>query len=176
MSNIDQEMVKSIFDYRDGFLLWKIRPSNRCGAIGTVAGTSAIIKNYGRRFSVSINGKRYLSSRIIFLWNHGYLPKEVDHEDRDVSNNKIENLRDADRLKNCCNVRSHNDSVSIYLGVHYDRQTCKWRCGIQSGDLKIKSKRMDTEQEAALQYNRLAVKHHGEFANLNIIKPPVNLS
>lgn len=50
-------------------------------------------------------GNEYLSvHRIIFMMHHGYLPTEIDHIDENKLNNKIENLRHADRSINMLNI------------------------------------------------------------------------
>ena len=77
---LTQDLVKELFDYRDGFLYWKIRPANRV-QIGDRAASLSRRKK-GNKWVVIIRNKNYLCSRIIFLWHHGYLPLMVDHENR----------------------------------------------------------------------------------------------
>lgn len=104
---------------------------------------------------------------MIFLWNHGYLPKIVDHIDHNTLNDKIENLREASSSENNKNRMSRKNSTSQYLGVHWEGK--KWRVQIM---VNKKLKHIGcflTEIEAALAYNKAAVMYHKEFANLNII-------
>lgn len=75
---ITQELVKSIFDYKDGILYWKIKAAN-CVKIGEIAGRLNINKS-GNRWQVTIKAKQFYRSRIIFLWHKGWLPINVDHE------------------------------------------------------------------------------------------------
>ena len=83
--SITQDYVKQLFEYRDGELYWKVKYSQRV-KIGAKAGAL----DGDEYFRISINGKRYLNHRLIFLMHHGYLPEYLDHIDGNPSNNKIE--------------------------------------------------------------------------------------
>lgn len=170
MVNIEltQELVKFLFDYKDGFLLYKkskIKKYNGCKA--------GYWDSYTEYYKIRVNGKSYLTHRLIFFWHYGYFPEIVDHGDRDVKNNKIENLRAADIWQNNVNRKSSYRSNSIYLGVGITTNgTGKWTATVRPrGCKQLYLGVFITQEEAALAYNKAAVKHYGEFANLNIIKP-----
>lgn len=95
---LTQTILKERFDYDNGELIWKIRPSNRV-QIGDVAG---YIDNNGRKI-IKIDNKLYKAHRLIFLWHHGWLPDLVDHKDENPLNNRIDNLRSLDRAGNATN-------------------------------------------------------------------------
>lgn len=163
-SVLTQEYVKQLFDYKDGFLYWKVRKA-RCLNIGDVA---ACVTTDGRK-TVTIDRVRFYCSRIIFFWHNGYFPEVVDHEDRDCSNDLIDNLRPANYTKNNTNKRALKNCTSKYLGVYLVKRSGKWR---SAGTVNHKTYALgsfNTEAEAALKYNKFAVKNYGEFANLNII-------
>lgn len=61
------------------------------------------ILNSGGYLTGSIYGKKYLASRIIWFMVYGFWPNEVDHIDRDRTNNSLSNLRNADRRVNLLN-------------------------------------------------------------------------
>lgn len=151
------ELVRSLFNYKDGFLYDK--QNNKVGALNYNK------KRKEKRWKVSIKGTSFLNSRVIFIWHHGYLPAEVDHQDRNTLNDKIENLRAADRSKNMKNRTSRKNSTSKYLGVCLERGKY-WKAQINSKLLGY----FKNEELAALAYNEAAIKHHGEFANLNKIE------
>lgn len=70
-------------------------------------------------FRVTINGNKYYSHRIIaeaFISNPLNL-EEIDHIDRNTKNNKISNLRWANRLIQSRNTEAH-DNVSKRGWVH----------------------------------------------------------
>jgi len=168
INGITQEFVKTLFDYKDGRLYWKIKPRSDI-SIGTVAGKKAKCK-YGFRYVVGINRDHYHSSRLIFLWHHGYLPPIVDHKDRNTLNDFIDNLRDADISQNNKNKCSKIGSTSKYLGVHFDSNRKRWIAKIKNSEKSIHLGTFKDEKMAALAYNCAAKVHHGEFANLNLVE------
>lgn len=171
MTVITQEFVKELFDYKDGLLYWKKEIGVLKPFIGTPAGYKDISTGY---MYILIKRKKLLTHRLIFLWHHGFLPKMVDHKDRNRSNNLIENLRVSDHQKNGFNRNSSKGSSSQYLGVRLFRGK-KWRAQITISNLVSKEKKyihlgtFSTEEGAALAYNNAAKIHFGEYANLNII-------
>jgi hypothetical protein len=164
---LTQEYVKSLFDYKDGALYWKIRASSHVYP-GQIAGS---LNKKSNRVSIGINRKDYLAARIIFLWHFGYLPECVDHRDIDSSNDRIENLRPASRRQNNKNKKSAKNSYSKYLGVSWHKKLNKWRASINLGNKTTKHIGVFiNENDAAFAYNEKAKEIHGEFANLNIIE------
>jgi hypothetical protein len=165
---INQEMVKSLFDYKDGQLFWKIKTCSKV-TIGKEAGHLSYDKvKDDYRWTVRIYGKLCLSSRIIFLWHKGWLPKIVDHRDRNKQNNHIENLRAATDSQNCKNRKSLKNSTSKYLGVSLAKGKF-WVAQIKINGKQTCLGRFPNQETAAIAYNKAAEIHHGEFANLNII-------
>jgi hypothetical protein len=172
-NSITQELVKSLFDYKEGFLYWKVnRGTHQCA--GKICATIAYVsKRKEPRYIVRVNDKQYYAARIIFLWHKGYLPTLVDHEDGNQLNNKIDNLRAATYEQNAYNRKKQTKiTASIYIGLvnHKHRGKSEWRAYLKCKDRVYASQYFDNEIEAALAYNKLAVRHHKDFAILDIIK------
>lgn len=162
---ITQELVKELFDYHeDGYLIWKVDVGSN-----KVKGLKAGCLNMSGYVRVLINKRGYPLHRLIFLYHHGWLPEIVDHKDLNELNNRIENLRATTKSQNCKNKRSAKNSSSKYLGVHLHMKR-SWVVQIKVNGVHLHGGSFKNENEAALHYNKLAVKHHGEFANLNIIQ------
>lgn len=166
---LTQEFIKRSFYYhKDGYLIWK--ECKRKDKIGLIAGCRGRDK-YGDRRRIFFNNKLQIAYRLIFLWHHGYLPKIIDHINRNSGDDRIENLRPASDSENAANrKKSTKICTSKYLGVHFEKSRNLWKTKINKNGKSTEIGRFKTEAEAALAYNRKAVEYHGEFANLNIIK------
>lgn len=94
-----------------------------------------------------------------------------DHIDHNPLNNQNNNLRECSVFQNMMNRRKAGGKVSKYKGVTFDITTGKWMARCTAYYKVYRRKGFKTENEAALAYNELAAKHHGEFAVLNVIQP-----
>lgn len=100
--------------------------------------------------------------QIAFVCMEGYIPIEVDHEDKNRSNNKWNNLRDADRTLNSCNVFQRKQNKTGLKGVSWSKRNNRWRMDLQYQKKKYYSHHL-TQEEAYKAYCELSAKLHGEF-------------
>ncbi len=95
-----QARLRELFDYVNGDLYW--RQSGRGRRTGVPAGTT-IQRGYR---ATKVGLKRYLNHRLVWMWckgkDPGYL--EIDHINRDTSDNRIENLRAVTSRENNLNM------------------------------------------------------------------------
>jgi hypothetical protein len=99
----------------------------------------------------------------------------VDHINRDKLDNRRYNLRTGDKCINSINREKRKGTMSEksgskYKGVVFDNR--KHRVKRYQARLKYYGKihyspYMHTERDAAIEYNKLAIMIHGEYACLN---------
>lgn len=81
--------------------------------------------------SISINGKKYPAHRLAWYITYGYFPEnEIDHINRDPSDNRIANLREVSRQCNARNTGNPSDNRSGVKGVSYCKTNGRWRATI----------------------------------------------
>ena len=157
-----QEELKELFDYRDGWLYWKIKRGKI--RVGDRAG--GICDN---RVLITYYRKKYKAHRLIFLHRHGYLPEYIDHINRDSLDNRIENLRPCTKAQNSMNGRVKRGSTSRFTGVSaaHHNKTNPWIAGIKLNQKRTNLGYFATEEAAARAYDAAAKEMFGEFASLN---------
>lgn len=89
-----------------------------------------------------------------------------DHRDGDGLNNRRGNLRPATVGQNTRNGPKRSEQ-NPFKGLNFHRATGKWRAQISIDYKKICGPLRITSLEAAMDYDELAARHHGEFARLN---------
>lgn len=141
---------------------------------------------YAERFEKLPNKKRKLLMMHRQLLNLKERFEIGDHIDHDGLNNQKNNLRKASVSENAKNRTSMKGSSSSYLGVsirfnkvkYYSKKEDTyttyifgpfWRAAIKVFGKPVELGQFKNEIDAAKAYNEAAIKHHGEFANPNII-------
>lgn len=115
--------------------------------------------------STSINCKKVKMHRMILNVNDKKIL--IDHKNHDGLNNTKSNIRECTIRQNNINKRSRKNSSSKYLGVSLYKRDNRWRADVRVNGKTIWIGYFDTEELAAKAYDKAALKHHGEFANLN---------
>jgi len=106
--NIFKPNLRRLFSYSNcGNLIRLVGGSGVKNNVGAVAGS---IRGKEGRIGVWIQGKQYLLHRLIWIWHYGDIPDklEVDHYNRDKTDNRIENLRLVTR-----SVNQHNTGKGV---------------------------------------------------------------
>lgn len=118
---LTQERLKQLIDYDPdtGVFTWK-GPSRFSGE------ESNCYNVYGYKV-IGVDGKRYQASRLAWLYMEGYWPEhEIDHINRDPSDNRWCNLRHTSKQ---CNVRNrgvNKNNTSGVTGVSRNSRNGRW--------------------------------------------------
>jgi hypothetical protein len=91
---------------------------------------------------------------------------QIDHRNLNPLDNRKENLRWATIRQNSWNRRKRNNQSTGYTGVECT-PFGRFRARIQTDGHNLHLGCFSTAQEAALAYNRAALKLFGQFARLN---------
>ena len=119
-----------------------------------------------------VDGRYYYIHRLVwFLLTNKEIPNDlfIDHIDGNRLNNHIENLRLATSLENQYNKARQSNGTSQYKGVWYDAVKGLWKASIRSQDKRLYVGQFETELEAAIAYDKIAIEIQGKFAKLNIL-------
>lgn len=155
---LTQEYLKSRIHYdpTTGVFTW-LRKIERSGYdvdwnrkfAGKIAGTP---HSGGRYHVVTVDQYRYLAHRLAFFYFHGWWPDEIDHINRNPSDNRIENLCASSRHDNMMNTGKRSNNTSGFKGVHWYPQTKKWRAGYRHKGVYRCAGFYDTAEEAGAAY------------------------
>lgn len=114
---------------------------------------------------IRLGRRNYQAHRLAFLWVVGQWPGgEVDHRNRDRTDNAWDNLRVAQHTGNCQNASLRADNSSGRKGVSWSKQFQKWRAEITPFGTRIFLGYFDDLEEAAAAYMAAAERHFGAFA------------
>lgn len=121
--NVFYERCHELFEYQDGKLIRKTNASTKARK-GTEAGGVDMTMGKGYR-RIKIDGKSYLTHRLIFLMVYGYIPEIVDHANGNSLDNSLCNLRGSDYKTNRWNSSPNKGSGTGVKGVYWDGKKLK---------------------------------------------------
>ena len=169
-SNLTQEDVNELFEYRDGDLYWKIdiftgkNNSVHIVKIGDKAGCIANDRKKNKQYKVvRYDGKIYKISRLIFLLFYNYLPECVVYKDENTLNTKIENLIEANRSQTNYRRKLPKTNTSKIKGVRFYKASKKYRAYITKNGIKNHLGTFNTIEEAYRVYLDAKEKYYGKF-------------
>ncbi len=112
------------YNAETGVLKWKVRPQITSKVeVGDTAGRLDS-KGYLR---IGIGRRQYRAHRLIWLYVTGeWPPHEIDHKDRNRTNNAWLNLRPATSGQNKQNATLRKDNVSGVRGVYFEARRQVW--------------------------------------------------
>ena len=170
---LSPDYVKLLFTYDNGKLIWNQRPLEHfkcirnCNMWNTQnAGKEAgRIRKSGKGYRCDIGIDNISYSRYIIVWaihKNEWRPGEIDHKDVDSLNDKIENLRIANKFQNIMNRKVSKNNK---LGIKGVRKKCgKFESAIKIHGKTIYLGRFLNLEDAKFAYLEAANKYAGEFA------------
>jgi len=165
------EYLRQCFRYEDGKLFWLKRPREHfpsqpiCDTWNTrfaneEAGT---LNSFRKRWAIRLNSVRYYRHRIIWMLHHGEWPQgELDHANRDSTDDRIENLRLATSNQNNANRGLTRRNTSGYKGV-VQRSPTRWVACISVDNRNIYLGQFSNPELAHEAYLQAAKLYYGEF-------------
>lgn len=138
-----------------------LKSPNRRKPIGSRAGT----KDKNGYIQITILGKTHMGHRVAFLLHHGWIATTfIDHKDGDPSNNKIENLRPANRNQNGANAKISKRNTTGIKGVYFDKSLRKFVARIKTEGKQIFIGCYEQIADAKHAIEEARKNYHGEFA------------
>jgi len=174
-NDITIDELRKLFSYNEetGILYWNIRDFSKSKFPNKwnsrYVGTEAGAKNHSghKVLSLTINETRYnlRVHRIIWAIVKGYWPKnEIDHINCNPSDNRIINLREANKIQQAGNRGANKNNSSGFKGVWLDKRYGIWRASIGWNKKKYHLGTFNSPQEAHAAYIKAAETHYGEYA------------
>ena len=123
------EYLRSILGYdpATGIFTWKVSTANRI-KVGDVAGSP----NGDGYLRLKVQSRLHLTHRLAWLYTYGEWPEDqLDHINRNRSDNRIANLRDVSHKQNLQNASKRSDNTSGHPGVHWYSRYSKWQARIK---------------------------------------------
>lgn len=165
-----QQELLNLLSYNPttGKLLWKVRDAGMFKTASAAltwnkrfAGKEAFTaKRSDGYFGGSINYVNYLAHRVIYKMVHNSEPEQIDHDDRDRSNNRVSNLIDSSATKNSRNCKLFSNNTSGHTGVRWDAERNKWMAGIGVAKKFIFLGRFDDLQDALAARKAAEIQHN----------------
>ena len=114
---------------------------------------------------IGVMGTRFMAHRLAWLYIYGsWPPEEIDHRNCIRSDNRIANLRLANRKENTRNRVVSSRSTSGLKGASVHHRTGKWQASCGSRGEKTYLGLYSSPEEAHAAYMDAAKKKFGEFA------------
>jgi hypothetical protein len=149
-----------VYDAETGALYWRRRRSGVPSTERPAGGLSF----HGYR-SIKVDGRTYYAHRLAWLYAYGSFPAGLlDHKNCDRLDNRISNLREADRYLNAANTKIRSTNKTGHPGIY--RVRGRW---VVARTVRGTRKHIGTFQTldaalAAYQHDECVRPHVGEKA------------
>lgn len=150
-------------DPETGVLYWRVTYSAHAQA-GKAAGCLHKASGY---WIVCIDKKHYRAHLVIWLMLYGeWRPREIDHKDRNRSNNRPTNLRLASESQQRSNAKLRSDNALGLRGVSFHKKLGLYAAEVRHRDHRF-VKYFHSAEEAAVAAQAERLRVFGQFAPLS---------
>jgi len=159
------EKLGQLFDLRRGGVLVWIAPSKyHKNVAGNIAGTPIPNKSGKQYWHVSINGRKYKRSHLVYCMTTGRWPQEqIDHIDGNSLNDDPSNLREATHMQNMWNLKRRKRRLALPMGVKL-LASGRYQARIRVNNKCLALGSFETSEMASAVYQSARKQHFGEFA------------
>ena len=148
------------YDPATGNLSWLVQ-RGKCAA-----GKIITCQNGSGYIVVRVDNVLLRAHRVAWaIINNEWPAKEIDHINGNRSDNRIENLRIANRFENMKNIKKAKTNKSGFKGVSWHKQGNFWQAHIRADNKNYYLGHYATPEEAHEAYKIASNKLHGIFAN-----------
>jgi hypothetical protein len=156
---LSRDLLVTYLRYEEdtGKFYWIKQPGPaRNTTVGSIAGS---VDKYGY-IVIGMMNREYKAHRLAWLYHYGEWPSGIiDHINTDRADNRISNLREANKSENGYNRRRNRNNTSGYTGVFIHKRTGYWHARIS----KIHLGCFDTPEKANEARLRALDEHYGQF-------------
>jgi hypothetical protein len=135
--NLSHDYLKSRLDYdpTTGVFTWKHYDDTTKGwntkHVGKRAGSVTYRKGGYATRSILIDHVSFLEHRLAWFYMTGEWPNMIDHDNRDATDNRWDNLTEADYRSNSKNISMSSRNQSGVVGVRWKESFGKWTASIR---------------------------------------------
>lgn len=169
------EYLRQCLRYEDGKLFWLVRPREHFSSnqhwrrwntlrSGKEAGSIMQHPRGGPRCHIKIGIKQMPRYRIVWAMHKNEWPKQIDHENRNQLDDRIENLRLATNSQNRANILKQSNNTSGYKGVTWNRVSKKWQVRLGINGKRLFLGEFFKIDDARRAYDKAAKEAFGGFA------------
>ena len=150
------------YDHATGIFTRRVSVASNARA-GDVAGSP----NGDGYLYICIYSRLHRAHRLAWLYVYGTWPEDqLDHINRNRSDNRISNLRAVTNKQNMQNAGKRRDNTSGYQGVSWHKHGSKWQVGIVHNQKRMHLGLFD-DLEAAIAARKAAEKLYWADTNLD---------